>query len=93
MPNGRPGRIVEPRDGGPAHLGEAETECRRDRGEAHGEAPPETGGAETEAAIKEETKVTIRCIPLPGQGPDPEPGACIKSGRPSAQRVLFAKAY
>ncbi|HRI10964.1 MAG TPA: hypothetical protein PKW35_24265, partial [Nannocystaceae bacterium] len=41
----------------------------------------------------EETKVTIRCIPLPGQGPDPEPGACIFSGRPSARRVLMAKAY
>ena len=51
------------------------------------------GTRETEAAIKEETKVTIRCIPLPGQGPDPAPGACIKTGRPSAQRVLFAKAY
>jgi prolyl-tRNA synthetase len=51
------------------------------------------GTRETEAAIKEETKVTIRCLPLPGQGPDPEPGACVKTGRPSKQRVLFAKAY
>jgi prolyl-tRNA synthetase len=51
------------------------------------------GTPETEAAIKEETKVTIRCIPLEGQGPAPEPGTCIKSGRPSARRVLFAKAY
>jgi len=51
------------------------------------------GTAETEAAIKEETRVTIRCVPLPGQGPDPEPGACVKTGRPSAQRVLFARAY
>ncbi len=48
---------------------------------------------ETEAAIKEETKVTIRCIPLEGQGPAAEPGKCIKTGAPSGQRVLFAKAY
>ena len=51
------------------------------------------GTSETEAAIKEETKVTIRCIPLPGQGPDAEPGACIKTGNPSPRRVLFAKSY
>jgi prolyl-tRNA synthetase len=51
------------------------------------------GTAATENEIKEATKATIRCIPLPGQGPDPEPGACIKSGRPSKQRVLMAKAY
>jgi prolyl-tRNA synthetase len=51
------------------------------------------GTAETEEAIKAETKATIRCIPLPGYGPEPEPGACIKTGRPSKQRVLFAKAY
>jgi prolyl-tRNA synthetase len=51
------------------------------------------GTAETEAAIKDETRVTVRCIPLAGQGPDPEPGACVKTGKPSKQRVLFAKAY
>lgn len=51
------------------------------------------GTAETEAAIKDKTKVTIRCIPLPGQGPDPEPGVCIFSGKPSKRRVLMAKAY
>jgi prolyl-tRNA synthetase len=51
------------------------------------------GTAQTEAAIKEKTKVTIRCIPLPGQGPDPEPGTCIFSGQPSPRRVLMAKAY
>jgi prolyl-tRNA synthetase len=51
------------------------------------------GSAETEAKIKAETKVTIRCVPLPGQGPDPEPGTCIFSGKPSTQRVLMAKAY
>jgi prolyl-tRNA synthetase len=51
------------------------------------------GTAATEAAIKAETKVTVRCIPLPGQGPDPEPGVDPKSGAPSARRVLMAKAY
>jgi prolyl-tRNA synthetase len=51
------------------------------------------GTPETEAAIKEATRVTVRCVPLPGQGPDPEPGVCIKSGRPSPRRVLMAKAY
>jgi len=51
------------------------------------------GTAETEAAIKAETKVTVRCVPLPGQGPEPEPGKCIKTGKPSPQRVLMAKAY
>jgi prolyl-tRNA synthetase len=51
------------------------------------------GTPETEKAIKDELKVTIRCLPLPGDGPAPEPGACIKTGKPSARRVLFAKAY
>ncbi|MBN2716481.1 MAG: proline--tRNA ligase [Deltaproteobacteria bacterium] len=51
------------------------------------------GTRETEARIKEETKVTIRCIPLSGQGPAPEEGKCIKTGNPSKQRVLMAKSY
>jgi prolyl-tRNA synthetase len=51
------------------------------------------GTSETEQAIKEETKVTIRCLPQAEDGPAPEPGKCIKTGRPSARRVLFAKAY
>jgi len=51
------------------------------------------GTDETELEIKAATKATIRCIPLPGEGPEPEPGVCIKSGKPSTQRVLFAKAY
>ncbi len=51
------------------------------------------GTTETEHAIKDETKATIRCLPIPGDGPEPEPGKCIKTGRPSARRVLFAKAY
>lgn len=48
------------------------------------------GTPETEAAIKEETKATIRCIPLEG---DTTPGTCIYSGKPSERRVLFARAY
>ncbi len=48
------------------------------------------GTAETEARIKEETKATIRCIPLNNKK---ETGKCIYSGNPSGERVLFAKAY
>ena len=51
------------------------------------------GTSETELAIKEATRATIRCIPLEGEGPAPEAGTCIKSGQPSPQRVLFARAY
>ena len=48
------------------------------------------GTPETEELIKAETKATIRCIPLQG---DKTPGKCIVTGKPSAQRVLFARAY
>jgi len=48
------------------------------------------GTAETEDRIKEETKATIRCIPLDQKT---EEGSCIYSGKPSKGRVLFAKAY
>jgi prolyl-tRNA synthetase len=48
------------------------------------------GTAETEEAIKEKTKATIRCIPLNGER---ENGKCILTGKPSKQRVLFARAY
>ncbi|MBN9481885.1 MAG: proline--tRNA ligase [Bacteroidetes bacterium 43-93] len=48
------------------------------------------GTAETEAKIKELTKATIRCIPLNNAQ---EAGKCILTGNPSAQRVLFARAY
>jgi prolyl-tRNA synthetase len=48
------------------------------------------GTAETEDKIKEETKATIRCIPL--NNPKEE-GRCILTGKPSAQRVIFAKSY
>lgn len=48
------------------------------------------GTPETEERIKNETKATIRCIPLDG---DRTPGKCMVTGQPSAQRVLFARAY
>jgi prolyl-tRNA synthetase len=48
------------------------------------------GTPETEEKIKEETKATIRCIPLNNVQ---ESGACVYSGKPSSQRVLFALAY
>lgn len=48
------------------------------------------GTTETEEKIKEETKATIRCIPF---NSIEEAGNCIYTGRPSARRVLFARAY
>jgi prolyl-tRNA synthetase len=48
------------------------------------------GTPETEQAIKEETSATIRTIPFDAQ---PEHGKCIYSGKPSVQRVVFARAY
>ena len=48
------------------------------------------GTTETEEKIKEETKATIRCIPLDG---DKTPGKCMVTGKPSACRVIFARAY
>lgn len=63
------------------------------------------GTAETEARIKEETKATIRCVPIDGDlgeemnallglgGGAPETGRCMVTGRPSPQRVVLARAY
>jgi prolyl-tRNA synthetase len=48
------------------------------------------GTEETEMKIKQETKATIRCIPI---DTEKEEGICIYSRKPSSQRVLFAKAY
>jgi prolyl-tRNA synthetase len=48
------------------------------------------GTPETESRIKEETKATIRCIPLNNEQED---GVCMVTGKPSTQRVLFALAY
>jgi prolyl-tRNA synthetase len=48
------------------------------------------GTPETEEKIKEETKATIRCIPLDAEE---EEGICVYSGKPSTRRVVFARAY
>lgn len=48
------------------------------------------GTTETEELIKNETKATIRCIPLNG---DTTPGFCMVTGKPSKQRVIFARSY
>ena len=48
------------------------------------------GTSETEEKIKEETKATIRCVPLDAEE---EPGACIYTGKPSVRRVVFARNY
>lgn len=48
------------------------------------------GTPETEEKIKEETKATIRCIPLDAEE---ESGICVYSGKPSTRRVIFARAY
>ena len=48
------------------------------------------GTTETELKIKEDTKATIRCIPLDG---DTTPGVCMVTGKPSKQRVVFARSY
>ncbi len=48
------------------------------------------GTLETENRIKDETKATIRCIPIHAE---PETGSCMVTGKPSERRVLFAKAY
>lgn len=48
------------------------------------------GTSETEERVKDETKATIRCIPLDGEN---EPGICIFTGKPSSRRVIFARAY
>jgi prolyl-tRNA synthetase len=48
------------------------------------------GTAETEARIKEETKATIRCLPLDAKD---EPGKCMVTGKPSPKKVLFARSY
>lgn len=48
------------------------------------------GTTETEEKIKEDTKATLRCIPLDG---DTTPGVCMVTGKPSKQRVIFARNY
>ena len=48
------------------------------------------GTTETEEKIKEETKATIRCIPLDGED---EEGVCMVTGKPSKRRVIVARSY
>ena len=48
---------------------------------------------ETEERIKEDTKATIRCIPFEADEESLTPGKCMVTGKPSARRVLFARAY
>ncbi|MBT0607326.1 proline--tRNA ligase [Aequorivita echinoideorum] len=48
------------------------------------------GTSATEEMVKNDTKATIRCIPLDG---DTQPGTCIFTGKPSQRKVLFARAY
>ncbi len=48
------------------------------------------GTTETEIKIKELTKATIRCIPIDNEKED---GKCVLTGKPSTQRVLFARSY
>jgi prolyl-tRNA synthetase len=51
------------------------------------------GTPETEERIKEDTKATIRCIPFEADEESLTPGVCMVTGKPSARRVLFARAY
>jgi len=49
-----------------------------------------SGEPEVEEQIRKDLAVTVRCVPF---GEDPEPGTCIFTGKPSKQRVVWAKAY
>lgn len=51
------------------------------------------GTTETEERIKEETKATIRCLPFDADEESLTPGVDMVTGKPSARRVLFARAY
>ncbi|HKM57232.1 MAG TPA: proline--tRNA ligase [Chthoniobacterales bacterium] len=52
-----------------------------------------SGSPAVEAQLKEDLKVTIRCIPFDPEVRDEQPGTCVISGAPSPRRVLFAKSY
>jgi len=52
------------------------------------------GSAECEAKIKEETRATMRCIPLDQDNEKPaHGGACVNCGKPAAERAIFGRAY
>jgi prolyl-tRNA synthetase len=52
-----------------------------------------SGDVELEERIKNDLSVTVRCIPFEGPGHTIEPGTCPFTGKPSAQRVVWAKSY
>jgi prolyl-tRNA synthetase len=52
-----------------------------------------SGSPEIEIQLKEELKVTVRCLPFDPEVRDERPGKCVISGDPSPRRVLFAKSY
>lgn len=66
-----------------------------DKPEAHGgfALAHWSGEREVEERIKSELGVTIRCVPLEGEVGDSAPGTCPFSGKPSKQRVVWAKSY
>jgi prolyl-tRNA synthetase len=68
------------------------TPQNRDKPEIHGGFAQchWNGSEEVEEQVKNDLNVTIRCIPLAGDG---EAGTCIFTGEPSKQRVIFGKAY
>ena len=51
------------------------------------------GSRAVEEQIKNDLKVTIRCIPFDDPANPPEPGKCVITGEPSPRRVLWAKSY
>ena len=51
------------------------------------------GSRAVEEQVKNDLKVTIRCIPFDDPANPPQPGRCVISGEPSARRVLWAKSY
>jgi prolyl-tRNA synthetase len=51
---------------------------------------PWCGSGDCEAKIKEETRATMRCIPLEQEG---TPGNCVACGKPTAERAIFGRAY
>ncbi|MFZ0037839.1 MAG: proline--tRNA ligase, partial [Candidatus Acidiferrales bacterium] len=76
----RKSNTVEPKD-----YGEFKTAVERGFALAHW-----CGSEDCEGKIKEETKATMRCIPLEQSG---EPGKCVFCGQPSNEKAIFAKAY
>ena len=102
-PAGNPGRPARPRhrvprrahrphrfEGRVLRLLHAARRPISPRSTAASRSPTGTASREVEEQIKEDLKVTIRCIP---RGMEDEPGRCIITGEPSKQRVIFAKSY